>query len=87
MDRFRKREIERSLERQLSNARETWRIASRCFRDLIPEIGSLPASDGNLRMKQLYAEQVRTQSAYRLALDRWTSFVRDGAVPDDLADN
>jgi hypothetical protein len=85
MDRFRKRDIERALERQLSDARETWRIAARCYRDLIPEIASLPTSDGQLQVRQLYAEQVRTQSAYRLALDRWTSFVRNGAVPDDLA--
>jgi hypothetical protein len=85
MDRFRKREVERALERQLREARESWRIAARCYRDLIAELDSLAASDGGLRMKQLYAEQVRTLSAYRLALDRWTGFVRDGAVPDDLA--
>jgi hypothetical protein len=85
MDRFRKREIERSLESQLREARESWRIAARCYRDLIPEVAGLPPPDGNLRLRQFYAEQERAQGAFRAALDRWTSFVRDGAVPDDLA--
>jgi len=84
MDRFRMREIERTLERQLREARETWRIAARCYRELIPELDSLPVPDSTVRLQQLYADQLRMQSAYRLALDRWTGFVRDGAVPDDL---
>lgn len=87
MDAFRKREIERTLERQLRQARESWRIAARGYRDLLPEMDSLPASDGNLRLKQLYAEQERARAEFRQALDRWTGFVRDGAVPDDLAGN
>lgn len=69
----------------MREARETWRIAARYYRDLIPELDSLPLPDGNLRLAQLYAEHARTQAAFRLALDRWTVFVRDGAVPDDLA--
>ena len=85
MDRFRKREIERALEHQLSEARETWRNAARCYRDLIAELDSLPSPEGSLRLRQIYGEQERSQAVFRQALDRWTGFVRDGVVPDDLA--
>jgi len=76
------------LAAELNAARERDRLARRRFQEIVAAVPSgLQAPDSSLHIKQAGKEQSCAGTALICALDRWTSFVIHGLVPEDLADS
>jgi hypothetical protein len=77
IDRWQRRELEISLVGELHAAREAMRLTRVKYQDYLAELASLPAADGNLRLRQLFADYKRSQEGYQVALVNWVEFVRN----------
>ena len=77
--------IEKALAKDLNLAQEAFRLATVKANDITSQVPSgIPAPDSNLRINQAGADRARCYSALNVALQRWSDFVRNGVVPEDL---
>jgi hypothetical protein len=84
LDRWQRKALEVSLAGQLSDAREAQRLARTKYQDHLAEVSILPATDGNLRLRQLFAAHQRAQREHLAALEKWVRFVRaSGQLSED----
>ena len=79
LDRWKRRELEISLVGELHKALEEQRVARVKYVDYLAELPSLPAADGNVRLRQLFADYERLHESYQVALEKWLQFVLDAA--------
>jgi hypothetical protein len=87
-DRWVKTQIERVLAAELSKAEAEARRARLHLREIMDKVPSgIPAPDSNLRITDAGQECKRAHAAWQRALERWTAFVRDGTVPEELKDS
>jgi len=85
VDWWQKRETERALANELNVARERFRLANLRLRELTGAMPSgIPAPDSNLPIQQVRSARVQAYDEWLAALDRWTSFVKRGTIPEDL---
>ena len=85
-DRWRMREIERILVRQLHAAAEDYRLATQRLRDAagpIPSGAQFP--DSRVETDQALAACGRAHQDWARAIERWVEFVKYGTIPDDIA--
>jgi hypothetical protein len=84
-DRFRRREVERSLDADLQTAQERYRNAVRRVQEIINRVPSgIPAPDSDLRITQAARERALAYAALQVAVQRWKDFVGKGIVPAGL---
>jgi hypothetical protein len=77
--------IEARLLREVEQARESYSIANREFDEICNDAPSgIPHPDGSLRITQAGKNRSSARQNYLGALQRWTNFIVDGKVPDDL---
>ena len=82
LDRWQKREVERALAHELNVAQEKFRLCNLKFRDLTnPMLSGIPAADSDLAIRQAHQTSVEAFNEWLFALDRWTKFVKYGALP------
>jgi hypothetical protein len=85
LDWWQKREVERKLAQELNDAQEQFRQANLALRDLTSFCPSgIPAPDSNFRLEQVRRGRVHAYDEWKVALDRWTNFVKYGTVPEEL---
>jgi hypothetical protein len=85
LDYQRQLEIEERLKADLDKARAEYKAAAAEFDSLIKEIsGGVPATDGELRIRQGGEASRAALRNYTLALKRFSQYTLSGIVPDDL---
>ncbi|HMD50791.1 MAG TPA: hypothetical protein VKG79_16885 [Bryobacteraceae bacterium] len=84
-DWWQKREIDRQLAQELHLTQEAFRQANLKLRDLSAGVDAgMSSADSNLALQQAHRACADAFAVWRNALDRWTTFVKDGTIPEDL---
>ena len=80
-------DIEQILKREVCGAQKRPEDARSRFSSVMDEIPTgLPHPDGNVYIQNAGREDRATRDAWQRALKRFSNFVVDGIVPDDLRD-
>jgi hypothetical protein len=78
-------EIEDILRAEVQRTAQELDEAKRDFRRVYSDIPSgIPHPDGNLRLQKTAHVRAFAMKAFAKALQRFNSFVLDGAIPEDL---
>src|SRR5207302_7117806 len=80
-------DIEQILKREMHEAQKRHEEARSRFSSVMDEIPTgLPHPDGKVYIQNAGREDRATRDAWQRALKRFSNFVVDGIVPDDLRD-